>query len=111
MNTTPIEKCYLSKDARYDVQVATAKGWTNFAVFPNGRLVGTSPSGVENEIVPQYAEMLKENAPELLAALEAARDWIEARLPDSTPMMRGDGQQKLDKIRAAIAKAKGEANA
>jgi hypothetical protein len=49
-------------------------------------------------------------APELLAALEAARDWIEARLPDSTPIMRGGGQQKLDKIRAAIAKAKGEAN-
>ena len=108
MNTTPIEQCSIGKDAQYDVQVATAKGWSNFAIFPNGRLVGTSPSGAENEIVPQYAEMLKECAPELLAVLEEARDWIEARLPDSTPMMRGDGQQKLDKMRAAIAKAKGE---
>lgn len=70
MNTTPIEKCYIGADAQYDVEVAAANGWSNFSIYPNGRLIGTSPAGINDEPVPQYASYLKERAPKLLAALK-----------------------------------------
>ena len=71
MNTTPIEKCSIGPDAELTVRLATEKGWSRFLIFPNGNLIGTSPDGIEDEPVPNFGRILKDAAPDLLAALES----------------------------------------
>ena len=110
MNTTPIEQCSIGHDAEYTVKEATERGWSKFSMFPNGNLIGTSPEGTENEPVPNYAQTLKDAAPELLAALE----WQEMtdnelREHGANPVWETLQKSAAQKRRAAIAKAKGEA--
>ena len=119
MNTTPIEQCSLSADAEYTIKAATERGWSRFVIFPSGALLGTSPDGVEDEPVPNYAQMLKDAAPELLAALEAGYNDLRTRLIQYAQSAFGasyedavkytdTGVPVLAQMRAAIAKAKGE---
>jgi hypothetical protein len=96
-STTPIEKCSLGKNATYDAGIATSKGWTNLAIYPNGNLVGTSPSGIDDEFVPRYAEMLAECAPDLLRVLGDLRsyvagavDWEQPDCPAKADLLRID---------------------
>lgn len=76
-NATPIEKCFIGADGQYDVEAAAKNGWSNFAVFPNGRLIGTSPTGETEVPVPEYHRMLIAAAPKLLAALKQCRAELE----------------------------------
>lgn len=107
MNTTPIEQCSLSADAEYTVREATERGWSRFAIFPSGALLGTSPDGVEDEPVPNYAQTVKDAAPELLAVVEAYLQWHDGDESDET-MKRWLDVEGIPAMRAAIAKAKGE---
>lgn len=126
MNTTPIEQCAIGADAEYDVKIAREKGWHTFSIYPNGNLIGTSPEGIADEPVPQYARMLREAAPELLAALEDMTRQVEQIHRFCADRERGcndseaecpiamgewvekDEMEQLIRARAAIAKARGE---
>jgi len=106
MNTTPIEKCSIGKDAEYDVKVAASKSWSEFEIYPNGNLIGTSPTGMKYEPVPRYAEMLREAAPDLLTAIcdllpyvESCVEWEQSDCPAKADLLR---------IKSAIARATGE---
>lgn len=111
MNTTPIEKCSIGADAEYDVRIAKSKGWSEFEIYPNGNLIGTSPAGTKYEPVPQYAEMLKEAAPDLLAALKPFADYFEGDLSDvggGTMVAPPFLLQRFKDAKAAIVRATGE---
>lgn len=99
--------------------MATARGWSDFAIYPNGTLEGVNPDG-QRDFVPDFAGMAKDAAFDLLAALEAGYSDLRTRLIEHAQvaflMAADEAAQYVDKawpvleqMRAAIAKAKGEA--
>lgn len=118
-NTTPINECSIGADAEYTVKVATARGWSDFAIYPNGTLEGVNPDG-QRDIVPDFARMAKDAAFDMLAALEAGYSDLRTRLIQYAQSNFGASYDEaatytdtavpvLEKMRAAIAKATGEA--
>lgn len=106
MNTTPIERCVIGAHAELTVKLAKEKGWSNFSIFPNGSLWATSPEGIET-VVPNYAQTLKDAAPDLLAALKSCVIFMETAAKDTI-----DAEYAglvLRPAKAAIASAEGEA--
>jgi len=101
---TPIAECSIGAGAQYTVDQATQRGWSSFAIYPNGMLEGVNPDG-RREFVPDYAQMAKDAALDLLKACEMFIEDFEQPLTSVGLRVRVD---TVDAMRAAIAKATGE---
>ncbi len=101
-HTTAIEDCSIGEKEALTVKMATERGWSGFRIFPNGTLWAIKPSGTDSDYVPDYAQILQDAAPDLLAACEAAEKLL-VKIGDP---FDGDDWQAVQDIRAAIAKAK-----
>lgn len=105
-NTTPINECSIGADAEYTVKVATARGWSDFAIYPNGMLEGVNPDG-QRDFVPDFAKMAKDAAFDMLAALKQIAQLEADRVGIWTWKDLACDAERI--ARAAIAKATGEA--
>jgi len=109
-HTTAIEDCSIGEEEKLTVKLATERGWSGFRIFPNGNLWAVHPDCPDGGPVPDYAQTLRDAAPELLAACEMESGFREINFSnydeDDVRRLQDWAFAFVDAARAAIAKAK-----